>query len=930
MAFESGTKLGPYEILEPLAGSASESYKAADTRLNRTVTIKLFPPHATEDPEARLRLEREIKTVAALNHPHICALYDVGHEENTNYLVSEYVEGETLAQRLARGPMELEEALKVAISIADALDKAHGQGVTHRGLNPSNVLLTENGAKLADFGFARLNEPSSGIVSASLLATRTSAAPAAAPPASAAPYLAPEQYDGADGDARTDIFAFGAVLYEMVTGRPAFEGKTHPLLLAAIQTVEPEPMSKLQPMTPPALEYVVKRCLAKDPNQRLQTARDLLSHLRWIADGSSRAGIPAPMAARRRKRERLLWIAAAAVLLLAAGIAPSAYRFFEKPPEPGDVHFGIYSMPGTLQAIGGTTIYISPDGRWITAARPAQVGGMYLLGIDAVTPKILVEGHAVYYPFWSPDSQSFAFFDAGKLLASDISGSPPKILCDAPMPYGGGTWNRDGVIVFSSGGVLHRVLAGGGMPQQISKLDPDLQETEHTAPYFLPDGHHYLYLSTTSDPSKSAIYVGELDSTKNTRLFSSESRALYAAPGYLLFNRASAIFAQPFDAKTLQLTGEARRVTDANLKVAASGILPASQPLSANFDVSQTGVLVYRSGSETASTGAANSGPSMTLTWYDRSGNVTQVESPGAYAGVDLAPDGERFAVHKHEGNGGDSWFFSGGRLQRLTFDVAQDNSMPVWSRDGKRIAFGSLRNGKWGIYIKSSNGTGSETLVVESELPKMPMSWSAGDKELVYWVNDPKTRGDVWMVPLEGDDHEPRALLQSPADELFPVVSPDGKWIAYQSDATTPAQIYVEPYPDGAGNRSQVSVTGGIWPRWRGDTQELYFAQAPNMMAVDIHVMGLSVEPGVPHPLFPLRGNPNVPHSTQYHRYDVTANGQRFLIPQPAGTATGGGSGLSGTLATFVDQQVSGGGNVSNPGAINVILHWPQVLQRK
>ena len=927
MPLGPGTRLGPYEILAPLEGDAAESYKATDTRLNRMVTIKLFPLHALEDSQARERLEREVKTIAALNHPNICALYDLGQEAETGYLVTEHLEGETLEARLEKGPMELGEALGVAIQLAEALDKAHRQGVTHRGLNPSSVIITQSAAKLTDFGFARLREPAGRAVS-SFLSTRTLASPSASLPVSVAAYLAPEQYDGAESDARTDIFAFGALLYEMVTGQPAFEGKTHAILLAAIQSVDPEPMSKLQPMTPPALEFLVKRCLAKDPKQRLQTARDLVSHLRWIGEGGSQAGIPAPLAARRQKRDRLFAIGAAALLLLAAGIAPSAYRYFEGSPPPEDVHFGLYSMTNSGQGAGGTTVYISPNGRWIASSRPAAVGGMYLLETGSVTPKLMLESHATYLMFWAPDGRSFAFFDDGKLWATDISGAPPRIVCDAPEPVGGGAWSRDGVIVFSSGGALYRVLAGGGVPQQISTPKPELQENEHAWPYFLPDGRHYVYLSTAAEPTKSAIYVGELDSTKTVRLLASESRAAYAAPGYLLFNRGNAVFAQAFDAEALQLRGEARRLVDANLRITVAQTLVASQSRQANFDVSQTGTFVYRSGSVSAG-GAPGGGPSMRMTWFDRSGSVTQVEAPGVYAGVDLAPDGQRFAVHKHEGTGGDSWFFSGGRLQRLTFNVAQDNSMPIWSRDGKRIAFGSLREGKWGIYIKASDGTGTEQLVVESELPKMPMSWSAGDKELVYWVSDPRTRGDIWMIPLEGSDREARVLLQTHADELYPAVSPDGKWMVYQSDVNSTPQIYVEPFPDGAGNRSQISVEGGTFPRWHGDTQELFYVFVPNVMAAELRFSGLSVEAGVPRALFPLRGNPNVPHTTPYHRYAVTRDGQRFLIPQPVGAPTGAG-GVAGTISSIVDQQVVSGGNVVNPGAINVILNWTRRLDRQ
>jgi len=306
---------------------------------------------------------------------------------------------------------------------------------------------------------------------------------------------------------------------------------------------------------------------------------------------------------------------------------------------------------------------------------------------------------------------------------------------------------------------------------------------------------------------------------------------------------------------------------------------------------------------------------------------MERVATPGPYAGIDVAPDGKRFAVHQHEGEGGDSWFFDSGRMQRLTFNTAQDNAMPVWSHEGTRIAFGSRRNGKWGLYVKAADGTGPEELILESDLPKMPMSWSPDGKLLVYWVIDPKTRGDVWMVPVQGD-HKPVALLQTPADESYAQVSPDGKWMAYQSDETGTNQIYIRPFPEGSGNKSQVSTDGGTWPRWRGDGKELFFYLPPNMIAADIRLTGSSVQPGVPHVLFATR-NPNLAaHSTAYFRYAVTADGQRFLFAQPAGVfnATGG---LAGTLAANADQN-AGGAAIANAGSINVVLNWTRSLKRK
>jgi eukaryotic-like serine/threonine-protein kinase len=930
VSLEPGSRLGHYEIVETVPGAVSESYKAADTRSSRTVTLKAYPQHVWDNASVKQQLEREIQSVAALKHPHIVAPTEIVHEAGADYLVTDYVEGETLAERLKRGPLEVEEALAVAVAIADALDKAHRQGVVHRGLNPSTVVLTAAGAKLIDFGFAKVNEPSGAALPVSALSARTTRAiaPSVSAPAFAAPYLAPEQIAGTDAEACADIFAFGAVLYEMLTGRPAFEGKTSPILAAAIQTVDPEPVSKLRAETPPALEYAVKRCLAKDPKQRFRTARDLTKHLQWIADGGDRMGATT-LDVGARKRDRWLFVAAAAIVLVTVSLALAAYRYFAVAAEAAEVRYVISSMSDTANATGGSPVTVSPDGRWITGARLTNTsGGIYALPMGAVTPKVLLDGHIAWAFFWAPDSKSFGFFEDGKLKTSDVSGSPPQTLSDAPLPIGGGAWGTRGVIVFASGGVLHKVQAAGGQPAQMTTLDPSLQESDHLAPYFLPDGVHYLYLALSTQPSNSAVYVGSIDSKERTRLFASESPAIYAAPGYLLFNRASAVFAQPFDAGALKVTGEAIRLPDAALRLGAGNFLSPNETKLANVAVSQTGVLAYRSASS-AAPGQPQAPAGLTLVWFDRSGGATGVATSASYAGVDLAPDGKRFSVHQHEGDGGDSWFFDSGRMQRLTFNTAQDNAMPIWSYDGTKIAFGSRRNGKWGVYVKASDGTGQEELIVESELTTMPMSWSPDGKLLVYWVNDPKTRGDLWMVPVSGD-RKPVALLQTPADESLAQVSPDGKWMAYQSDETGSPQIYVLPFPSGSGNKSQISTDGGAWPRWRGDGKELFFNLPPNIMAADIRVSGQSVQPGVPRVLFP-HGNPtfNVTHTAAYHRYAVSADGQRFLMPQPAANPLTGAGGLAATVASFVDG-TSSGAAISNVGSINVMLNWTQGLKKK
>ncbi len=931
---ESGTKLGPYEILSPLPASrAGEAYKASDSRRNRSVVVTLLPPHVSERAEAVERFKREARTITSLSHPNICAPDDVGHENGTDFFVTDDVEGETLAQRLARSPLAVDEALKVAIAIADALDKAHRQGVTHRGLNPSNIVLTPDGPKLLDFGLGRataLEALSGPAGSASSLPTRPAGAAGAAlsaVPTSAAPYLAPEQWEGREGDARSDVYAVGAVLYEMVVGKPAFEGKNQAILIAAIATVDPDPVSKATPAAP-ALDYVVERCLMKDPARRMQTAWDLMGQLQWIAETSTPVGVPAPLAGHGRKQDRAVWIALAAALLVAAILAPYALSSLRSSPEPEEVRFVVSNMGN-----GPVPLSISPNGRWITNSRGAPNPGVDGLLLGSVTPQVLIGDSVMYQPFWSPDSRSMAFFDrAGKLKKAEVSGGPSQNICDTPN-LAGGTWNSDGVILFSGGGVIQRVLAAGGQPAPITELDKSQKETEHIGPYFLPDGRHYLYTAVSAEGSESAIYAGSLDSKERKRLLAAESKASYAAPGYLLFNRGGTVFAQPFDAGALELSGEAVRIADGVPALTVSAQTSVNLSRTASFAVSQAGVFVYRTAANAAAAAPGTNLVDLSLVWFDRSGSRigAPAGTPGGYAGVDLSPDGKQVALHRHEGNGGDSWLFdlALGRMQRLTFDATQENTMPVWSPDGTRIAFGSTRSGKPGLYVKLADGTGAEELIVESSGVMQPMSWSPDGKLLVY-VADAGGPDDVFAVPLSGD-RKPIPILQTPFNEQLPQVSSDGKWLAYASDETGRNEIYVKPFPEGPG-KWQVSTEGGQFPRWRGDGKELFFQLAPNIMAAEIRVMGSSVQSGVPRVLFGIN-NPSLQgsaHSTPYHRYDVSADGQRFLLPQLGGA--GGpnvAGGLAATIAALADQNGAGTTGVA-AGGVSVVLNWTRMMTQK
>ena len=927
MPLEAGSKIGPYVIIESVADSGNGNvYKASDSRSNRSVVIRLLPADSSQNGQTHQRLQREVKAIAVLKHPNISAIVDIAVQDGAGYVVTEHLEGETLADRLAKGPMDLDEALKIAVAIADALDNAHRTGVIHRGLNPTRVLLTPSGVKIAGFG---LSAAIRNAISTSSSVTRAGAGPLGAVDPSAARYISPEQWEGQEADARSDIFAFGTVMYEMLTGTPAFEGKTQAMLIAAIETVDPDPVSDKQPMTPPALDYLVNRCLEKDPKLRLQTARDLLSQLQWIAEGGSQIGMPAQVVARAKKQDRIVWISLGVVALLILALVPATYHYLKGSSEPEEARF-ILANKGNSAVNGGPPASISTDGRWIVRS-PGGTNGLNAVLLSSVTQQFLLKDYIVTQPFWSPDSKSIGFFQDNNLKVGDVASGQAKNICDAAAPIAGGTWNNDGIILFSSAGSIFRVLAAGGQPAAIVEPDKSKNETELLAPYFLPDGRHFLYLSVASDASQSAIYIGLIDSKDKIRLFASDSRAYYAAPGYILFNKENAVFARPFDAGKLQFTGEAVRLMDGVPLVTSGPNVTSGLSKSASFAVSQTGVLVHRIGGPGVAT--SNSVPNnggvadRVLTWIDRSGGrVGQAGGPAAYAGIDLSPDAKKVAVHVQENSGGDSWFFDSaqGRMQRLTFDASQNNGTPVWNPDGTKIAFSSMRNGKTGLYVKPADGTAKEELIFESELPKWPMSWTPGGKELVFEQVDPRTHEDIWVVPVTGDK-KPVAVLQSEARERYPQVSPDGKWIAYSSNETGRSEIFIKQFPEGPG-KWQISTDGGFTPKWRGDSKELFYDLSPNILAADIHVVGGSIQAGAPHVLFGITPpGPNLP--LDYIFYSVTSDGKRFLVPQAgAGAAINGGGGLADLLATTADQ---GGQTGATANSLLVILNWPRLMKR-
>ena len=538
----AGTRLGPYEIASPIgAGGMGEVYKGRDTRLNRTVAIKVLAQHLSNRPDLEARFGREAQTLASLSHPHICPVFDVGRQEGTDYIVMEYIEGRTLADRLRRGAVAPDEALRIATEIADALDSAHRQGIVHRDLKPGNIMLTTSGAKLLDFGLAKLRHATTPLDS---LSTSPADAPMTAEGAilGTIQYMAPEQLEGKEADSRTDIFAFGAIVHEMITGRKTFEGASQASLIAAILDRDPPAMSTEQPMTPPLLDRVVKKCLAKNPERRWQAAGDLRDELTWIAEGAQLGEASTNRSDARYKRFVSMWAMAATALLVVA-LLIIGVRSPGSPGPPDEVRFGVTTpnLPNPRH------LTISPDGRWLAfpASTASRAMALFVRRIDSTSPEQLPGTEGAVAPFWSPDSRYIAFFAGGRIKKVGVSGGPVQNICNAETSRNGGTWNSAGTVIFAAGGTLQRVSAAGGEPIRIGALDESRQETAIMQPSFLPDGNHFLYLAWSTQQANRAIYVGSLESDNTVKLFDSQSKAAYAAPGYLLFHRGGALFAQP-------------------------------------------------------------------------------------------------------------------------------------------------------------------------------------------------------------------------------------------------------------------------------------------------------------------------------------------------------------------------------------------------
>jgi Tol biopolymer transport system component len=722
-----------------VTANGSEAYQAADAEQSRTVAIRIFPPDwagGAAFPQLKERFEQQAQTVALLAHPHIGVMYDIGQQDGVDFVVTEFVEGDTLAARLKRGALNLGEAMSVALAIGDALDKAHRAGVAHRDLKPSNVVLTKTGAKLVEFGLAELR-PSS----AAELVPKSAPATVAASGLKTGvdiglEYTAPEQFGGKPAGARGDIFAFGAVLYEMVTGKKAFEGKSRAVLIAAITTAEPDPLTQLQPRAPRVLEHVVERCLAKDPEHRWQTAHDMMVQLRWIAEG----GVPtAGSATAGLGKQRTMRVLLAAGALAIAALAVPATLYFRGAAEPERFQFRI-----PVVGVNAANFALSPDGQTIAlVAKPGQqeAPALYVRRVGALAFNRLGGTEDATLPFWSPDSRFIAFAAKGRLKKVSVSGGAPQDVAEA-ADFSGGAWNGVGTILFGSEKGVQRVSAEGGKPTAITTLEA--KESGHFWPNFLPDGRHFLYLAWSAEKSSRAVFLGKLDSKDKTRLMSAESNAVYAAPGYVLFHREASLFAQPFDAKKQTLGGDPVHVADEVFSNPANG--------RGSFDVSQNGVLIYYQGAGGPAGRAAVSTPAR-FAWYDRTGReLAEAGEQGSYGDMDVSPDGKLIALTRQDAGaaGADIWIIDwqrAGVATRLTLDPADDIN-PVWSPDGLRVAFTTYRKGNADIYVKNANGSGAETPLLDSPTDEMVEDWSKDGRYIAY-LSGQNNAPDIYALPL-------------------------------------------------------------------------------------------------------------------------------------------------------------------------------------
>jgi Tol biopolymer transport system component/aminoglycoside phosphotransferase (APT) family kinase protein len=868
MSVDVGTRLGSLEITALLGkGGMGEVYRARDTKLKRDVAIKTLPDAFANDADRLQRFQHEAQVLASLNHPNIAQIYGLEDSNSTRCIVMELVDGETLQELLKRGPIPIDEALLIAKQITEALEAAHERDIVHRDLKPANIKLTTNGiVKVLDFGLAKVRkaEAASDLSNSPTLMTARSAPGIIL---GTAPYMSPEQAKGQEESRTSDVWAFGCVLYEMLTGHAPFEGETVSEVFAGILKGEPD-WNQLPTETPENIRRLLRRCLRKERRVRLQHIGDARLEI------EEQSPVAPQLVPRRREHAWITALVVVAVLAVAMGI-----REFRGVPRAAEMRLEITTPPTADPA----SIAISPDGQKILFVATSEgQSKLWLRPLDSVTGRVLAGTDGASFPFWSPDSQSVGFFAKGKLKRVDVDRGAVQILADAPEGRGG-SWNRDGTIIFtpdSNRSPVFRISATGGAALPVTRMETT-KETNHRFPHFLPDGHHFLYYVQGTLESH-GVYASDLDDSGARRLLDVESAPVYESSGHLLFVRENTLFAQGFDVAHLELKGIPFSVAESIATVyTAQG--------SAAVSASSMGPIIYRT---------ASAAGRRQLLWFDRSGKeIGKAGDATNASSVSISRDSRRVALAQLINNNYDIWLLDLGRsvLSRFTSDAAVDAG-PTWSPDDRRIAFRSNRNGAYDLYAKPTIGAGSEELLLASGQDKQALDWSPDGRFLLYQNLDPKTGLDVWALPMEGD-RKPFPVVRTNFDEDLAQFSPDGKWITYQADESGRYEIYIQPFP-GPGDRTQVSSSGGAQVRWRRDGKELfYIALDGRLMAVPIHSTSNAQTSlvGSPVPLFVAHVGPALSYPSK-QQYDVSSDGQRFL------------------MNTIIDEA---------PSPITVILNW-------
>lgn len=873
MPLPSGTRLGPYEILASVgAGGMGEVYRARDTRLGREIAVKILPSQFLSDPVRLSRFEKEARSASALNHPNIITIHEIGQFGETSYIIMELVDGKTLREILSGGTVPVRKTLDIAAKIAEGLAKAHSAGIVHRDLKPENVMITNDGlVKILDFGLAKLLRNDDSIRGGPEAQTMSATQPGVV--LGTVGYMSPEQASGDTIDFRSDQFSLGSILYEMTTGKRAFQRSSAVATLSAILHEEPESIGSVAPSVPTPIRWIIERCLAKNPDDRYASTKDLARDLATLhahsseirTSGEAIALAPGKISSAKRS-VRFAWGVTAMAIFVAVitGIV-----YFKRIPKPSPaLRFYVSAPENSTFLFAGRDagpVTVSPDGSRLAFVATTKEGKrrLFVRALDSLSARPLEGTDGASYPFWSPDNRFLGFFADGKLKKIEAARGSVQAICDAPFGRGG-TWNDDGVILFSPGVFtpLYRVSSNGGPVMQVTKIEKSSSEYSHRWPSFLPDGRHFLYLGLRpiliGQKAGHRIYIGTLDGKENRFLLTASSRVSYAWPGYLLFVREATLLAMPFDARKLDITGEAILVVEQ--------VQAYLNTASAVFSVSENGVLAYQAGA---------AAPISQLGWFDRSGlRIATLGPPGDYEDPDLSPDGTRVAFNRIDSQTGitNIWFHevSQNRQMRYTFSPSYDHHA-VWSPDQSRIIFDSNRNGPAELYQKALHGTGSEELLFQSNEEKTPNGFSPDGRLLVYQSNNDRTKWDLWLLPLR--DRTPSPFLRTENNELGAQISPDGRWAAYTSDESGRWEVYVTGFP-AAGGKWQISTTGGMQPRWRHDGKELFYLSADRkLMCVEIKE-GNSFESGETKPLFDTRSR-----YTGNVAYDVSTDGQKFLI---------------------------------------------------